>query len=230
MIPREILKKIRQIELRTNRIVAKPLADSSLQPSAQFGWIPGTVKYRDNADELSFNAEIDAVTIKSHNFRFVNSPARKLKSIRILKNSKESGMNCRLESVTQSGLLPVVPQYGIFKFESGLEFKDYFAGHARRCARRSLSSARTFSQVTPNSGWRRSFSARASSFSANSGGISSANTSCIRCNTSNCSSKGRRRNCSRISVALMPAIYTLERPTQAGFSGWRGAHHTSLSP
>jgi hypothetical protein len=36
MIPREILKKIRQIELRTNRIVTETLARFSFQPSPQF--------------------------------------------------------------------------------------------------------------------------------------------------------------------------------------------------
>jgi hypothetical protein len=37
MIPREILKKIRQIELRTNRIVTATLAGWSFQPSPQLG-------------------------------------------------------------------------------------------------------------------------------------------------------------------------------------------------
>ncbi len=35
MIPSEILKKIRQIELRTNRIVTETLAGHSFQPAAQ---------------------------------------------------------------------------------------------------------------------------------------------------------------------------------------------------
>jgi|GEM_PF-6866999 len=39
MISREILKKIRQIELRTNRIVTETLAGFSFQPSPQFGGV-----------------------------------------------------------------------------------------------------------------------------------------------------------------------------------------------
>ena len=35
MIPREILKKIRQIRLRTNRLVTETLAGFSLQPSQE---------------------------------------------------------------------------------------------------------------------------------------------------------------------------------------------------
>ena len=42
MIPREILKKIRQIELRTNRIVNETLATDSFQPMAQFVGMPVT--------------------------------------------------------------------------------------------------------------------------------------------------------------------------------------------
>ena len=36
MIPREILKKIRQIEIRTNRLVSETLDAVSFQPSAEF--------------------------------------------------------------------------------------------------------------------------------------------------------------------------------------------------
>ena len=46
MIPREILKKIRQIELRTNRIVTETLAGFSFQPSPQFRRIPRAMKNR----------------------------------------------------------------------------------------------------------------------------------------------------------------------------------------
>ena len=43
MIPREIFKKIRQIEIRTNRLVTESLAGASLQPATKFGGIPGAV-------------------------------------------------------------------------------------------------------------------------------------------------------------------------------------------
>jgi hypothetical protein len=59
MIPREILKKIRQIELRTNRLVTETLAGFSFQPSPQFRRIPRAMP--DGADNhlgsLTFDNE-----------------------------------------------------------------------------------------------------------------------------------------------------------------------------
>ena len=48
MIPREILKKIRQIELRTNRLVIETPAGGSFQPSPQFRRISRAVKNRNH--------------------------------------------------------------------------------------------------------------------------------------------------------------------------------------
>jgi len=46
MIPREFLKKIRLIELRTNRLVTETLANGSRQPSLQLFWIPRAIENR----------------------------------------------------------------------------------------------------------------------------------------------------------------------------------------
>ena len=51
MIPREILKKIRQIEIRTNRSVTETLAGVSLQPPAQFRRIPRAVENGDHGKD-----------------------------------------------------------------------------------------------------------------------------------------------------------------------------------
>jgi hypothetical protein len=203
MIPREILRKIRQIELRTNRIVNETLTADSLQTSAQFFRIASAVKHRDDADEFRLDGEVYTITVKDFHSRLTNNFAHKRKSFWVLKNSGKRLVNFSLKPLAQAKLLLVVPKNSIFEFESCLRVKDYSAGHARRCARRPLSSARTFSQVTPSSGFRRRRSARASNLAIISGGNSSLNSASMSWTTSHCSSNDIRRNCSRISVALI---------------------------
>ncbi len=59
MIPRELLKKIRTIELRTNRIVTETLADFSFQPSPQFRRIPRAVENRQDGENIIFDRKVD---------------------------------------------------------------------------------------------------------------------------------------------------------------------------
>jgi len=70
MIPRKILKKIRQIELRTNRVVG----EGSSQPPPQAVGIARAVKDGNYTDELRFNVEIHAVFIEDSNASFSNRP------------------------------------------------------------------------------------------------------------------------------------------------------------
>ena len=58
MILREILKKLRQIEICSNRVLP---VFRSIQPSPQLGGIPCTVKKRDHMDRIQLNRVINAV-------------------------------------------------------------------------------------------------------------------------------------------------------------------------
>ena len=208
MISREILKKIRQIEIRTNRLVTESLATFSLQPPMQFGGIPGAMENGNDANETGLNGKINVVTIKNFHPCFTNRFANKRKPFGVLKNSSKNSVNFRLKPFSQAHLLNFIPENSIFELQPCFRVKNYFAGHARRCAIRPFSSARTFSQVTPSSGLQRSHSARCSNRATISGGNSSLNSASINWTSSHCSEKGIRRNCSRISVALMPIKLT----------------------
>jgi hypothetical protein len=201
-----------------------------LQTSVQFHRISRAVENRDDTDEVRLNGVIDAVAIKNFHFRFINGFARKGKSFRVLKDTAESCVDFGSKTITEPGLLFVIPKNGIFKLKPRLWLKDYFAGHARRCASLPLSSARTFSQVTPSSGWRRSRSARSSNRANISGGNSSLNSAWMSWTTSHCSSNAIRRNCSRISIALIPTIYSIHSPAQAGFSTSASMHPAPRRP
>ena len=65
MNPRDILKKIRQIELRTNRIVNEALAGESLQTPEEFVRIPGAVENGNNREDIILVCEVNAVCLKS---------------------------------------------------------------------------------------------------------------------------------------------------------------------
>src|ERR1035437_1309193 len=75
MIPREILKKIRQIELRTNRIVTETLSGFSFQPSPQFRRIPRAMPDSQNFDfaMLGVDGEVNRVRPRRRNFGFPGS-------------------------------------------------------------------------------------------------------------------------------------------------------------
>ncbi len=268
MIPRETLKKIRQIELRTNRLVTTFAAGARLcepqhsriaksrrssghvlsgesaagrrpalrlfQPPPQFLGVARAVKDRNDADEMQFNGEIDAVTFKDFDSCFPNGFVGEEKSFRVLKDAGKGCVNFGFKPVTQTRLLFVIPEDGIFKFQPRLRLKDYLAGHARRAARRSLSSARTCSHGIPVSGLRRSRSARRSNSASCSGDGSAANLARKTSKTSRCSSRGSLRNSSTTSATLMATIYSFQFATQASFSARADSsfiiHHSSFPP
>jgi len=91
MIPREILKKIRQIELRTNRIVTETPAGWSFQPPAQLCRISRAVP--DGADDhfgsLVFDNEEYGIRPRVGHFGFLCQPAGKRKAFGILANRFE---------------------------------------------------------------------------------------------------------------------------------------------
>ena len=64
MIPREILKKIRQIELRTNRLVNETLAGCSLQSLLECRGVSRSVKHRQDGEGVLLDREVDAVFVE----------------------------------------------------------------------------------------------------------------------------------------------------------------------
>src|SRR5260221_10150143 len=113
MIPRELLKKIRQIELRTNRIVTETLAGFSFQPSPQFRRIPRAVPDGNNYKfrRFGFDGEIDGVR-PVQNFCLSSQAAVKMKSFGILTNSFENVANVAGKFLTKAGFAFVIKVNG----------------------------------------------------------------------------------------------------------------------
>jgi len=218
MIPREILKKIRQIELRTNRIVTE-FALRSFQPSAQLRRIPRAVENRNHIDGIQFNRIIDAVFAKSLKNCLVSGWRSEVKSFRGFQNLLEDCVNFNSKFVTQAWTLSFIPCCRVFKFQTGEWCENNFAFHALRLFRRSWSSACTVSHGRPRSGCCRSSSARRSNSASCSGVGSSSNLSRSCSKTSRCSSNGSFSTCSKTWAALMAAIYSFDLPAQARFLG-----------
>src|ERR1039457_539135 len=103
MIPREILKKIRQIELRTNRVVTETFAGASLQPAAQFRRIPRAVP--DSADynfrSFPFDGEINRIWPRFWEFGLSGQSAGKGKPLWIFANDSEKNTQLAGKSLAQ---------------------------------------------------------------------------------------------------------------------------------
>ncbi len=225
MIPRDILKKFRQIELRTNQLVS----EASSQPPPQVGRIARTVEDRNDADEFRFHVEIHAVFIEDSNPSFTNRPANEPEALGVLKDSMESRVNLSLKSISQSRLLLVTPVNRFLEFKPGFGFENYLPAPTRLLLDRFFSSARTLSHVIPFSGWRRSRSARSSNSAICSGVNSSSNSSRMRCRTSHLPAKDKRRNCSRSSVLLMRKNYSRSWHKQAAFNVASSQHSSRIT-
>ena len=89
MIPREILNKIRQIELRTNRVVTQTLTSFSLQPSPQFRRIPRAVPDSENFNlaMLRIDGEVNRIRPRFGHFGFARQRRRQPKSFGVLSQS-----------------------------------------------------------------------------------------------------------------------------------------------
>ena len=107
MIPREILKKIRQIELRTNRIVNETLRDDSLESPSQFRWVARGMENSHYANKLWLDVKEKTVAFEDFETGLPNGFAHELKSRRVFADAPEDGLDLRLESIPQSGLLVV---------------------------------------------------------------------------------------------------------------------------
>ena len=214
MIPREILKKIRPIELRTNRIVNETLAGALLQPPAQFYRISGTVPNGgDNYfRSLFFDDEVDRIRPRWGNRCLACQSAGEAESFGIFAHMFEEGLQIVGESLAQSWLAVIVEINGS---------RNY---HAKaHCFARNLFS---MSATTSSSGRHRSGCARARSARRSSSAICSSvssssnppNSRSIASTSSRRSASGIRRNSSRISALLMGTTYRAAAPVQAMFS------------
>src|ERR1035437_6896672 len=143
MIPREILKKIRQIELRTNRIVTETLAGFSFQPSPQFRRIPRAMP--DGADNhlgsLAFDNEEYGIRPRVWHFGFLCQPTGKWEAVRVLANGFEKSLQLFGESLADSRLAFVVKNNRIGEFTFGLLLNDHPKTH--RVARNRFSISAT---------------------------------------------------------------------------------------
>ncbi len=208
MIPREIIKKIRQIEIRTNRLVTESLAGYSFHSSVQLRRISRPVP---NCNHFNFR------------MRFVDGkincvwPAKNLRSTTFTASfgkSKWFSRNCghhfiyfECKSNAEPCVLTFIPGNGFPKFKDSFGVMDDPEAHFLYLA--SVSS-RSCSQGIPRPGVFRASSARRSSSAICSRVRWSTNSFSIRSTSSRRSASGIRRSSSRISVALMglnlPAI------------------------
>jgi hypothetical protein len=217
MIPREILKKIRQTKFPTSRIATETLPGFLFQSSAQLGGIPRAVEYSRDEDKIGRNAEKDAIFVECLNRGSANLTAPQWKSFGVFQDALDGGMHFGLKLVSQARLAIIVPSNGILKLKPSFRVEDYLAAHFRFLSL-SGSSARICSHGMPLSGLRLNRSARRSASSICSGdkpSSKSPNSSKIWPATSRRSFSGKRRICSKISVALMCLIYRKRLELQA---------------
>lgn len=209
MIPNEILKIIRQIEIRANRLASELLADYSFQSSPQSGRISRTVEHRGHSDEISLDTKKDAIFLECLNRSSANRFAPERKSFRVFQDTLNGGVDFGLEFVSQPRFPFIIPCDGALKFKPGLDVEDYLAAHFRLVSL-SGSSARICSHGIPLLGLRLNRSARRSASSICSEVKPSSkfpNSFSIWPATSRRSFCGKRRISSKISVALTSLIY-----------------------
>jgi len=203
MIPREILKKIRQSELRTNRIVTETLAGFSFQPSPQFGGVLVSLPDGHDFHQMFFfkNCKVNRIwpaddfclASGRRSFSVAKRVRNDLLKI-IVKHHGEASANSRL-----SRFIPVTGCAHLFAHFS---LDDEAEPHFFTPYRANI-SARKVSHGMPRSGCARASAARRSS-SAICSGVSSGSKSSRSCSkTSYCSSNGSSRIFSKTCVALM---------------------------
>ncbi len=205
MIPREILKKIRQIKIRTNCVVTETLAGASLQPPAQLRRIP---RVRPDGNDFYFGVrfvdnEINRVR-PAVNTRLAAFATGFGKSKWLGSNRRNHCIHFKGESNPESCSLIFMPSHGFPKFKRGFEVMDDPKTHFLYLA--SVSS-RSCSHGMPRPGFFSASSARRSSSAICSGvSVSSKSSSAnsrICSKASRRSSNGSLQNCSTTCAALM---------------------------
>jgi len=206
MIPREILKKIRQIKLRTNRIVTETLAGWSFQPSPQFRRIPRAVKNRQDGENIVFNRKVDGIFIEPAQTNSLCASANPLEKFRIGQRTLKRRFYLQFEFFSKSSALAFIPSNRLVEFQTRSRFENDRKAHFQ--PKRWLRSASTCSQGIPSRGFFSNSARRRSSSAACSGVKSGSNPSSMRSSlifraSSIRSSSGRVFAALNNSVALM---------------------------
>jgi hypothetical protein len=215
MIPREILKKIRQIKLRTNRLVSETLAGVLFQPSAQFDWILVFLPDGNNFHQLLLlkNREVNGIW-PTDDFHLVGGRRGFSVTKRIGSNLLEIIVKHHGKAATNARLPRFIPVTcrAHFIADGGLNYeaKSHFLTPYR-----ANISARSCSQGIPCSGCARASAARRSSSAICSvvrPPSMAPNSSSIVSTSSRRSASGMRRNSSRISALLMESTLPATKP------------------
>src|ERR1041385_1473424 len=125
MIPREILKKIRQIEIRTNRIVTISLS------VFQLFRVAARVEERQNPNAGGFNQEVDHKRKTPEDNRTPDSASDFWKPFGVLGNTLKVLLNCGSEFLSQTLALSLIPRNGVVKLPFRNATKDKAAFHLR---------------------------------------------------------------------------------------------------
>jgi hypothetical protein len=196
MIPREILKKIRQIELRTNRIV------QISTPVFQLFRFAARVENGQKHDAFGFNQKMNHERKTTENDCTLDFTANFWKPFWIVRDSLKVLLNGGAEFLTQAIALAFVIGDGIIKFLFGNATKNEAAFHLRYFA---SSFALTSANETTSSGFSR-WSWRRRSISSASPGVSSFDSTMssqrLR-HSSTCSASGSARASFRTNSELI---------------------------
>ena len=208
MIPRKILKSIRQIELRTNQIANETLCLCSLQSSPESSRALAAVPNCNDFDLAVFRADGEKHGVRpAKDFRFSRQTTNQWKSFRLRGQGLEHGMDFSVETLADTRFLFIIPLHRLVP----LSFRCGLGDDAERhflARKRSLISAKTCSEGFPRPGCFKDSSAlRTSSAICAADNSSSPHSLRTRSAISRCSGAGKRRICSRISVALMALKY-----------------------
>ncbi|HET7625527.1 MAG TPA: hypothetical protein VFM25_09695 [Verrucomicrobiae bacterium] len=206
MIPQEILKKIRQIELWTNRIVTDSLAAFSFQPPAQFRRIPRAVKNGNDRKNTVLNCEINHVAFEPTETNFLRATTNFLKKFRIGQCTLKRRFYFQFEFFAKAGLRIFIPGNSLIEFKARSGFENDWQAH--RQPKRLLRSASTCSHGIPSYGFFSNSASRRSNSAVCSGVKSGSNPSSMRSSLSFCansirSASGRAFAALNNSVALM---------------------------
>jgi hypothetical protein len=206
MIPREIPKKNHQIQIRTDRLISEMAGVVSFQPSEKFRRIPCTMENR-NHNEVSRvfkQREVNRIRPVQH-FDFLSGWSDERKSLRVFGSFVKNHTRRAGKFLTDAGRLRIIPGNRFVKLGFGLRLENHPKYHCLARYRFSMSS-KTSSIGRQRSGCARASAARRSSSAICSGvrsSLASPNSRRILSTISCCSAGGRRRICSRISVALI---------------------------
>jgi hypothetical protein len=196
MIPREILKKIRQIELRTNRIV------QISSPVFQLFRFAACVEDGQNHDAFGFNQKMDYKRKTTENNCAPDFTTNFWKPFWMVGDALKVLLDGGAKFLTQAFTLAFIIGNGIVKFLFGNATEDEAAFHLRYFA---SSFALTSANETTSSGFSR-WSWRRRSISSASPGVSSCESTMpsqrLR-HSSICSANGRARASLKIVSELM---------------------------